>query len=142
MLGPTHQHVLLLFVAACIGFIPLEGTVLRWRNAGISSHWDDPTNWIEDGTGAAHIPTKEDDAVLGGTVDLRFYGVYTVTINRRDRPVEVHSLTLEQCEICAADLLEDKYSVWNGTAYRQLDDRYAADPVSRVNRYMGKEYVL
>ncbi|KAL6074429.1 hypothetical protein QOT17_004153 [Balamuthia mandrillaris] len=70
------------------------------------------------------------DVVLGGTVDLRFYGVYTVTINRRDRPVEVHSLTLEQCEICAADLLNDTYSVWDGTTYLQRSDRYAEDPSS------------
>ncbi|KAL6065739.1 Integrin beta, variant 4 [Balamuthia mandrillaris] len=77
---------------------------------------DDPTNWVEEDTGAARVPTKDDDVILGGSVDYFYFSVYTVTVQRLGRPVEVNSLTLEACEKCQNTQL-GSYMLWNGTEY-------------------------
>ncbi|KAL6074433.1 EGFlike domain containing protein [Balamuthia mandrillaris] len=108
---------------------------MRWRTAGISGSWDDPTNWVEEDTGAARVPTKDDDVILGGSVDYFYFSVYTVTVQvrhllplaslphllllqnqRLGRPVQVNSLTLEACQKCENTMLSD-YMLWNGTEY-------------------------
>ncbi|KAL6074432.1 Tenascin N [Balamuthia mandrillaris] len=86
---------------------------------------DDPTNWIENGTGVARVPTKEDDVILGGVLDFRFLGVYSVFVHRLDRPVEANSLTVEPCEVCFF-LDYYKYSLWDGTQY--VEGTGKADP--------------
>ncbi|KAL6055203.1 hypothetical protein QOT17_016947, partial [Balamuthia mandrillaris] len=92
------------------------GDVMRWRDVGISGFWDDQTNWVSEEDGAARVPTKEDDVVLGDELDLRFLGVYTITVFRADRPVEVNSLSIHSIQQCE-NYLYSAYSVWNGTHY-------------------------
>ncbi|KAL6073706.1 Stabilin 2 [Balamuthia mandrillaris] len=95
---------------------PGQTAVLRWRYPGVDGGWDDPTNWIEEETGVARVPTKEDDVILGGYPDRRFWGVYTVSIMRIEGPVEVGNVTLAYCNVCEMDLV-NFWALWNGTQY-------------------------
>ncbi|KAL6068439.1 Tenascin N [Balamuthia mandrillaris] len=114
-------------VLVLLGLNACDGDVMRWRNVGISGFWDDPTNWVSEEDGAARVPTKEDDVVLGDELDLRFLGVYTIT--RADRPVEVNSLSIHSIQQCEASLY-GAYSVWNGTHY-----------LPQGSDYLGKRYL-
>ncbi|KAL6051162.1 Tenascin N [Balamuthia mandrillaris] len=120
-------RVAVVAVLVLLGLNACAGDVMRWRNVGVSGFWDDPTNWVSEEDGAARVPTKEDDVVLGDELDLRFLGVYTIT--RADRPVEVNSLSIHSIQQCEASLY-GAYSVWNGTHY-----------LPQSSDYLGKRYL-
>ncbi|KAL6040684.1 teneurin-m isoform X2, variant 2 [Balamuthia mandrillaris] len=115
--------VMLLFFCRCG-----ETAQMRWRTPGISGSWDDPTNWIAMEDGAARVPTKYDDVVLGHEFDLRYLGAYTITVHREGTPVEVNSLSMESLDYCAPK----EYHVWNGSQYREISLEETTDKLIRT----------
>ncbi|KAL6073708.1 Stabilin 2 [Balamuthia mandrillaris] len=114
LIGPPQLLIFLLEVALLVS--PGQTAVLRWRYPGVDGGWDDPTNWIEEETGVARVPTKEDNVILGGVPDRRFWGVYTVSVLRIGKPVEVRNITLAYCNVSERDLV-NFWALWNGTQY-------------------------